>query len=285
MFQLLYLVLLPFALSYPNRREEGVPPLQENGQNPGIMVNSFSNPVASDPPENWNGRWFPDSSPLAAEGMTHPMPSMTDVDPQCDDGKSHLEVDWSGSAFNYSCFNWHKFYLPDPSLPDLLINDKIPPAYKARHACMDEPIYYDQDVPSFGTHRPVWPKYGEYKFVPRQRWLHNLEHGGIVMLYHPCAHPLLVQKLRTLVTSCLYRHIITPLNLLSPQRPLALVSWGWTLLLSNVDTDIVTNFIKEHALQGPEKVSTDGIYDHLLIRHAKVVSDIDDSLLCPSHHH
>lgn len=26
-----------------------------------------------------------------------------------------------------------------------------------------------------GTHRPLWPRYGEYKFVPRQRWVHNLE--------------------------------------------------------------------------------------------------------------
>jgi len=26
-----------------------------------------------------------------------------------------------------------------------------------------------------GTHRPLWAQYGEYKFVPRQRWVHNLE--------------------------------------------------------------------------------------------------------------
>jgi len=29
-------------------------------------------------------------------------------------------------------------------------------------------------IPS-GDHRPVWPKFGEYIFVPPQRWLHNIE--------------------------------------------------------------------------------------------------------------
>lgn len=26
-----------------------------------------------------------------------------------------------------------------------------------------------------GTHRPLWPAYGEYVYVPKQRWLHSLE--------------------------------------------------------------------------------------------------------------
>lgn len=26
-----------------------------------------------------------------------------------------------------------------------------------------------------GPHRPIWAKYGEYKFLPRERWLHNAE--------------------------------------------------------------------------------------------------------------
>lgn len=42
------------------------------------------------------------------------------------------------------------------------------------------------------------------------RWLHNLEHGAIVMLYHPCADPDEVEKLRRILTGCLYRYVITP---------------------------------------------------------------------------
>lgn len=99
---------------------------------------------------------------------------------------------------------------------------------------------------SSGTHRPIWPIYGEYKFVPRQRWLHSLEvkktvkhnfviyqfyfkyfakpifasfqHGAVVMLYHPCANHLEVEILRKLVTGCIRRHIISPSNFVSVDR-------------------------------------------------------------------
>ena len=44
------------------------------------------------------------------------------------------------------------------------------------------------------------------------------QHGGVVMLYHPCANQLEVQKLKELVKGCLRRHIITPYNLLNEDR-------------------------------------------------------------------
>lgn len=69
-----------------------------------------------------------------------------------------------------------------------------------------------------GTHRPLWGVFGEYKFLPKQRWLHNLEHGAIVMLYHPCADRNEVNLLKKIVKNCLYKHIITPYNLLEPNR-------------------------------------------------------------------
>lgn len=69
-----------------------------------------------------------------------------------------------------------------------------------------------------GTHRPLWAIYGEYKFLPKQRWVHNLEHGAVVMLYHPCANKYEVNLLKKIVRSCLYKHVITPYNLLTPDR-------------------------------------------------------------------
>lgn len=42
---------------------------------------------------------------------------------------------------------------------------------------MDTTISYPEKIPTFGDHRPLWPIFGEYKFVPPQRWLHNIEHG------------------------------------------------------------------------------------------------------------
>ena len=92
------------------------------------------------------------------------------------------------------------------------------------------------------------------RFVPAQRWLHNIEHGAIVMLYHPCTHHTLVEKLRALVKGCiryvestyvyLYlfivhnfvrKHIISPSTLVSEMRPLVLVGWGCRLEMGQVD--------------------------------------------------
>jgi len=44
------------------------------------------------------------------------------------------------------------------------------------------------------------------------------QHGSVVMLYHPCTHPVLVQRMRTVLKSCLFRHIITPYNLVPEDR-------------------------------------------------------------------
>ena len=136
--------------------------------------------------------------------------------------------------------------------------------------------------PSSGTHRPVWPIYGEYSYVPVQRWLHNLEHGAIVAAYHPCVNQRQLDEFKTLVKSCLYRHIITPYEKLEPSRPFALIAWGRSLEMSVVVRDICIGFIRMNALQGPEKMSRNGQYRGGIIEQAKVVSDIDDNNLCPN---
>ena len=45
---------------------------------------------------------------------------------------------------------------------------------------------------------PDWCRY-----VPPQRWLHNIEHGAVVALYHPCTNPDTVEQLRRVVTGCI----------------------------------------------------------------------------------
>lgn len=51
--------------------------------------------------------------------------------------------------------------------------------------------------------------------------------------------------------------------------------------MSTVQPGIVMNFIRQHALRGPEKVSSDGQYDLNLKVPAEVLTDLDDSVLCP----
>lgn len=133
-----------------------------------------------------------------------------------------------------------------------------------------------------GTHRSVWPVYGEYEYVPVQRWVHTLEHGAIVAAYHPCVNKRQLDEFRKLVKKCLYRHIITPYEKLDAQRPFALIAWGQSLEMSVVNKDVIVVFIRMSALQGPEKISRTGQYNAGIIEMAKIVSDKDDKGLCPN---
>ncbi|XP_071443697.1 uncharacterized protein [Hetaerina americana] len=250
----------------------------------------------------WTGRWLPErttANPLIKHITTsNPLFSYEiPFDPRhgvamgipasgCDDAKTNLEIDWNYSPINYTCYNPGYKYKPNRELLPLIEMERIPPLYVARHICMDKPISYDRPIPTFGEHRPLWPRYGEYKFVPVQRWIHNLEHGGVVMLYHPCANPIEVNRLRKVVKSCLRRYIITPHTMMDEQRPMALVVWGWRMTMSTVDSGAVREFISKKALHGPEKLSKDGQFDLGLQVPSEVVqgSNFNDDVLCPSKH-
>lgn len=104
------------------------------------------------------------------------------------------------------------------------------------------------------------------------------------MLYHPCTHPLQVSRLRSLVTTCIRKHVITPYTHLSKDRPLALVTWGCKLVMNQFDDTSVVQFIRRTAMKSPEAhVYKNGQYDKYLIVKAEPVfgSDIKDSNLCP----
>lgn len=104
------------------------------------------------------------------------------------------------------------------------------------------------------------------------------------MLYHPCADPKQVSKLRQLVVNCIRKHIITANSLLPTDRPLALIAWGCRLAISKVDARQVVTFIRQRAMKSPEaSVAEDGAYDHMLIKKARIApgSDFHDSILCP----
>ncbi|XP_050533675.1 uncharacterized protein LOC126901318 isoform X2 [Daktulosphaira vitifoliae] len=233
-----------------------------------------------DKPQNFENEEF--SYTLHKNTMKMPTMGYMDINSTCDDGKTNLTMDWDGSMYNYTCLL--SDYLPVLSeIEPLLEKDLVPKYYVANHVCMKENISYNHDIPSFGSHRPAWARYGEYTFLPKQRWLHNLEHGSVVMLYHPCTHPVLVQRMRTILKSCMFRHIITPYNLVPEKRPIVLVTWGNRLYMNDVDTKLSIEFIKKYANHAKETTARDGQYDHLLIEKADVISP-DDITICPTPH-
>ncbi|XP_064476461.1 uncharacterized protein LOC135390620 isoform X2 [Ornithodoros turicata] len=207
----------------------------------------------------------------------------------CDNGKDYLYVDYNGSKREYTCNPKigtmmklkrisHK---PEPSRKIIY---KIDKSYMPRHYCMYERIIYDTILPTHEGHRPLWPVFGEYQYVPQQRWLHSIEHGATVMLYHPCTPKAEVRKLRSLVKKCVWKHIISPYRKLTLGRPLALVAWGISYEMSTVDERDVVRFIRRHALKGPEgTLNRDGQYDYMLLKKSEIPkgSDRDDKNICP----
>lgn len=243
----------------------------------------------------WPGRWMPnrpdDPKPppkVLPKNQRYEYESiiefphktyMGDMSPECDDAKTNLTIDWDHSPSEHTCYGQN--IMPNRIIPRIYC-ENIPRTYKAAHKCMNQKIEYDDAIPLYGPHRPLWPVYGEYKYVPKQRWLHSLEHGAIVMLYHPCANPLEVERLKNLVNKCLWRHVITPYSYLDEERPLALLSWGCRLAMSYVNPTVVSRFIQKRALRGPEKNSFDGQFEDGLLSRSNIVTDKVDSMLCPN---
>lgn len=206
----------------------------------------------------------------------------------CDDGKTNLNVDWDGDSVNYTCFSPSTPLIPNPDIKsELFCDTTIPKNYFPQHYCMSEKISYPDPIPTYGNHRPLWPKYGEYRFVPIQRWLHNIEHGAVVMLYNPCTVASAVNKLKDIVKNCIKKHIITPSQLLKPDRPLALVAWGCRLTMSEVNFEEVTDFIRNKGLKGPEgSHPSDGQYDYYLLQSSAPNGtnvNMNDLKLCPNY--
>ncbi|XP_072163671.1 uncharacterized protein [Diadema setosum] len=212
---------------------------------------------------------------------------------KCDDGKTNLTIDWNGDIRDYECTirrwdsnkNKPKGDISRSPFIEYCTENLDNPT----HVCMNRAIVYDYTVPTSGAHRPLWAKYGEYRYLPKQRWLHNMEHGAAVFLYHPCADLTEIEELKEIARSCLRKHIITPFRDLPQNLPFVVLTYGCKLELPYIDAERVRNFLRENANKrdGPHsapewRVSRDGQFDHGLLYHAQVVSDVNDCVICPT---
>lgn len=130
-------------------------------------------------------------------------------------------------------------------------------------------LCYDQSPPSSGPHRPMWGRWGEYEYMPPQRYIHNLEHGGITFLYHPCVDPSIIDSLRTIACSRAdddggaFRWVLSPYADLPTN--IAVVAWEWSYTTNCFDAVSINEFIDEHYRNAPEDFYYNGSYDTLYI--------------------
>jgi hypothetical protein len=148
-----------------------------------------------------------------------------------------------------------------------------PPLLPEIHVPVGTPVDYDSNPPCNGPHYPIWAAYQTYSSpVPRPYYVHDLEHGAIVLVYK-CDQddgcPAIVQGLQATSDAipddpvCTLqgegvrvRTVITPDPLLDV--PVAAAAWGWVYRADCLDLPSLKSFALAHYAQAPENLCANG---------------------------
>jgi len=131
------------------------------------------------------------------------------------------------------------------------------------HAEPGSPVSYQHYPPSSGLHYNTWVSALGFfdQAWPEGYWVHNLEHGDIVVLYNCGAEgcPDLTAKLKTLFNDAPKRRCAQPKMLILPYSqgmttPITVLGWGKQLDLAEYDEEAILNFYRRYEDRGPETV-------------------------------
>lgn len=117
---------------------------------------------------------------------------------------------------------------------------------------------YNSDLPSSGPHYVQPAPWGVYdQEVPPEVFVHNLEHGGIVVAYHPDLPQDQIDKLKSLFDEPYSRQGFRPTKVLlfprpSNSKPIQLASWRRTLNLDSYNEDVLVQFYLTNIGKSPE---------------------------------
>lgn len=157
-------------------------------------------------------------------------------------------------------------------------------AFDHLHVCFNQRINVNQQYmlyarewslpTSTSAHRNVWGRWGEYSFIPSERWIHNVEHGGVAFLYDPCVAPRDVQLYRDFISGLdgddggKFRWVSTPYHLNRHQfvlmrYPFMIVAYGYVFASHCFHVDEMTAFIWRHYRQAVEDFAPGGNYGFL----------------------
>lgn len=124
---------------------------------------------------------------------------------------------------------------------------------------------YTSYPPTSGQHYPApapWTVSGAP--LPEGRFVHNLEHGGVAILYkcptNPAACTTLKQQIQDLYKLLPpdrqfreVKAVVSPYDRM--EREIAVLAWGWIDELDRFDGDEITRFYQAHVDRGPEAVA------------------------------
>jgi hypothetical protein len=134
------------------------------------------------------------------------------------------------------------------------------------HVTEGSVVTYAHNPPASGNHYPIWARYEVFTAaIPRGYYVHNLEHGAIVLLYRPDADPSLIAALEAAYTAipdevaCGHKR-----SLLTPDPELddlvAVVAADNVLEGDCVDEAAIVAFALAHRNMAPENVCAPGSY-------------------------
>lgn len=140
----------------------------------------------------------------------------------------------------------------------------------ANHVPIGSPVEWSTNPPATGEHYNVWAGWDRsYENLERGYYVHNAEHGGIVLLYNcPTGCPETVAKLidtaRTMDVDPVCqapvrnRAIVTSDPLLPATIQVAAVAWDVIYTATCYDP-FVQSFARQHYARGPENLCNDGL--------------------------
>jgi hypothetical protein len=116
------------------------------------------------------------------------------------------------------------------------------------------PIHYAEAPPSAGTHHGCWWPEGTFDTaVPTSRFVHNLEHGWLILAYDcPSGCAADVAALEKAGKASGRRTIVTPFK--GADARIVAVAWEHRLLLDCVDEAAIVAFAKQWCPLAPEQV-------------------------------
>jgi hypothetical protein len=126
----------------------------------------------------------------------------------------------------------------------------------AQHTSAD--LDYELSPPAGGDHDPCWAPWGVHTDEVRpENWLHNAEHGGVIVLHGPDAAAADVAALHAWVAAQPPGRALSTPYAGPMDRPYAAVMWGARLQLDCVDTAALDAFFAANVGGAPEDTIAD----------------------------
>jgi hypothetical protein len=126
----------------------------------------------------------------------------------------------------------------------------------AVHVPEGSEIEWMNNPPHSGNHYPSWETKGEHaQPVARGNWVHNLEHGWIVLTHNcPADCEAEIEVLRAVIEMRPNASILMTADPLLDGPRFAAISWTWVHEFDAADLDELLCFVDQHHDHAPESV-------------------------------